>query len=71
VKAGAEDWAGAIEFGRPPDDLEFSLEPPVRLVRPKEGLLVLFPSYLFHRTLPFESDQKRISIAFDVIPQRL
>lgn len=70
VKCGPADGAGAIEFGRPPDELVLSAEPPVRLVRPEEGLLVLFPSYLYHRTLPFESDQRRISIAFDVIPER-
>ena len=29
--------------------------------------MVLFPSYFYHRTLPFESDEVRISIAFDVL----
>ena len=39
----------------------------VRLIKPVEGLMVLFPSYFYHRTLPFESDEVRISIAFDVL----
>lgn len=31
--------------------------------------IVLFPSSLFHRTIPFESDEERICIAFDVAPE--
>ncbi len=39
-------------------------------LQPEEGLLLLFPSYFYHRTLPFTSDQQRISISFDVVPSR-
>jgi tetratricopeptide (TPR) repeat protein len=37
-------------------------------VRPEVGLLVLFPSYFWHGTLPFHSDQPRLTVAFDVVP---
>jgi hypothetical protein len=37
-------------------------------VRPTEGQLVLFPSYFYHRILPFDADGIRISVAFDVVP---
>ncbi len=40
----------------------------VRKVRPREGLLCLFPSYFLHATAPFESAEQRISIAFDLQP---
>ena len=30
--------------------------------------IILFPSTLYHKTIPFSSDDKRISLAFDVIP---
>jgi len=30
--------------------------------------MLLFPAYLYHRTIPFTSSQRRISIAFDVMP---
>ncbi|MEO0910241.1 MAG: putative 2OG-Fe(II) oxygenase, partial [Pseudomonadota bacterium] len=33
-----------------------------------EGDLILFPSSLFHWTIPFESDEERQCIAFDVVP---
>ncbi|AUH51578.1 hypothetical protein CXB49_12485 [Chromobacterium sp. ATCC 53434] len=42
--------------------------PPPWPVRPESGLLLLFPSYLWHRTEPFRSDEPRICIAFDVLP---
>ena len=36
---------------------------------PMEGDLILFPSSLFHKTLPFSSNQERHVIAFDTIPE--
>ncbi len=39
------------------------------MVKPEEGLLVLFPSYMFHGTVPFDSQQARTTIAFDVVPK--
>jgi uncharacterized protein (TIGR02466 family) len=60
--------AGWIEFGEPEPDYHWSAQPEIRRIQPEAGLMVLFPSYIFHRTIPFESDQTRISIAFDVVP---
>jgi Flp pilus assembly protein TadD len=34
------------------------------------GSIVLFPASLMHYTIPFESDEERIVLAFDVIPNR-
>ena len=34
----------------------------------KSGMLVIFPSHFWHCTTPFISDQRRISIAFDLVP---
>ena len=39
-------------------------------VRPSVGLLVLFPSYFWHGTVPFRSHQPRLSVAFDAVPDR-
>ena len=36
--------------------------------RPKESSSIIFPSSLFHRTIPFDDDEDRISIAFDLRP---
>ena len=36
---------------------------------PIEGDLILFPSSLFHKTLPFSSKDERHVIAFDIIPE--
>ncbi|HSN22563.1 MAG TPA: putative 2OG-Fe(II) oxygenase, partial [Methylomicrobium sp.] len=41
---------------------------PSRIVDQKVGDLVLFPSSLFHRTIPFHSDQERVCVAFDIKP---
>lgn len=59
--------AGWIEFGRPPEHLDSGGLYEVRLVEPREGMLLLFPSYFFHRTIPTDCDEERISVAFDVI----
>ncbi len=44
-----------------------AIAPEVRFYRPEEGLMFLFPSYFYHRTVPFESEQLRVSIAFDIL----
>ena len=59
---------GCIEFGRPPDAFRCDDRHPVRLIRPQEGMLVVFPSYFFHRTIPYEAEEARISVAFDLGP---
>ena len=59
--------AGWIEFGRPNPQIPATVEPEIRAYRPEEGLMVLFPSYFYHHTVPFETGEQRISIAFDVL----
>jgi tetratricopeptide (TPR) repeat protein len=60
-----------IEFGTPREDLPFTnTKWKTRGVKPETGLVVLFPSYIWHRTLPYSSSDERVSIAFDAIPAR-
>jgi len=62
------DQAGWIEFGRPPDKLAGGSSFPVRRFAPHEGRMFIFPAFLYHQTVPFVSDEPRISLAFDVVP---
>jgi uncharacterized protein (TIGR02466 family) len=39
-----------------------------KLYLPQVGDVVFFPSSVFHRTIPFSSDEERICIAFDLKP---
>jgi len=41
---------------------------PIRSIRPTVGKLVLFPSFYWHGTVPFTSEQARLTVAFDVVP---
>ncbi len=66
VRADDDAHLGWIEFGRPPDRLPLTAEPRLRLIEPVEGMLLLFPSYIYHRTLPYDAAATRISIAFDL-----
>ena len=59
---------GWIKFGEPA--LEVGLKDPVRrAVQPVPGRLVLFPSYTWHGTIPFQDKAVRATIAFDVVPR--
>jgi uncharacterized protein (TIGR02466 family) len=60
--AGQSGW---IEFGRPPYYYNCGQEHDIRCIQPHPGMLVLFPSYFYHRTIPFDSDEERVTIAFD------
>ena len=62
---GEDGW---LELGCLPDDLRGERPPQTRRIEPEPGLLVSFPSFTFHRTLPFTGRRPRISIAFDVFP---
>lgn len=68
VAASDNSQRGWIEFGRPPQLPEGAVLPTLKTVAPEENLLLLFPSYLHHRTIPTGQEALRISIAFDVLP---
>jgi tetratricopeptide (TPR) repeat protein len=60
---------GALAFGEPGIATTPALSAE-HSVRPSVGMLVLFPSYFWHGTVPFSSDQTRLTVAFDVVPDR-
>lgn len=69
VRTPAEaSTAGHIQFGQPPVELGLDLAPR-RVIQPRVGHLALFPSYLWHGTVPFYDDEPRITIAFDMLPK--
>jgi tetratricopeptide (TPR) repeat protein len=58
--------AGWLKFGQP----DFEGGPsPQKALQPRPGMLVLFPSYLWHGTVPFHGPSPRTTIAFDAVPQ--
>jgi Flp pilus assembly protein TadD len=61
-----DDDAGAIEFGGHDFANPDLVQGPTRRVLPVPGMMVLFPAYFYHRTIPFAGAGRRISIAFDV-----
>jgi tetratricopeptide (TPR) repeat protein len=62
-------YPGCIEFGPPNDLYGTRREPPRHQFLAQEGRMYLFPSHYWHRTIPFESNQERVCIAFDAIPR--
>jgi len=66
VERGGEGW---LKFGEPAFPTRPALNPEY-FVRPRPGLLALFPSYMWHGTVPFAGapEDRRLTIAFDVVP---
>lgn len=58
---------GWLKLGESPPELGLDL-PPVRTIMPRPARLVLFPSIMWHGTVPFR-DGERLSVAFDVVPR--
>jgi predicted Zn-dependent protease len=56
---------GWIKFGEPDFDAGLPIR---RAIQPRVGRLVLFPSYMWHGTIAFHGEEKRTTIAFDVVP---
>ena len=67
VPEGLEGDAGALELGLLPLGLPDSPPGCRRIVHPRIGALVLFPSSYAHRTIATGREGSRISIAFDVV----
>jgi hypothetical protein len=44
---------------------------PDKYIEPMVGTLVLFPSYMWHGTMPFEEATERLTVAFDALPSEL
>ncbi|MHA1536853.1 MAG: putative 2OG-Fe(II) oxygenase [Alphaproteobacteria bacterium] len=68
-EANLETKSGWFELGRPPSELPLEAKPKVKPILPEEGLMILFPGYYYHATVPFESTQQRVSVAFDVVAE--
>lgn len=65
--SGAGSHSGWLALGAPPEELGLGLQP-VRMIEPAQGRLVLFPSILWHGTVPFDAGE-RLTVAFDVAPR--
>ena len=69
VVPSLEKNEGAIEFSLNGENYS-NVNAPQLTYKPKAGDIVLFPSSLYHRTIPFTTDTDRIVIAFDLMPIR-
>ncbi|GAA3791590.1 putative 2OG-Fe(II) oxygenase [Qipengyuania pelagi] len=65
--SGANDSAGKLVLGQPPSELGIGLSPR-KTITPQEGSLVLFPSSMWHGTVPIDRAARRLSVAFDCLP---
>jgi tetratricopeptide (TPR) repeat protein len=61
---GKEGW---LKFGEPGIRTTPAL-PAEYFVEPAPGKLVLFPSYMWHGTVPFSDPATRLTVAFDLAP---
>jgi tetratricopeptide (TPR) repeat protein len=62
----AQGLQGWLKFGEPGTPTSPPLEPE-HWVRPEPGMLVLFPSYMWHGTVPFSSPGTRLACALDLV----
>ena len=60
-----ESDAGYLVLGKPPFKTKDELEPDYS-IKPKAGSLILFPSYVWHATQPYQGKGNRLVVAFDV-----
>ena len=68
IRADDPARGGWLELNRPGYGIPY-LGGPLDAVAPVAGMAVLFPSYVWHGTVPFDGAGERISIAFDLLPR--
>lgn len=61
------DKAGWLKFGEP-GVATFPELPPEKYVKPSPGVMAIFPSYMWHGTVDFESGTPRLTVAADIVP---
>jgi tetratricopeptide (TPR) repeat protein len=63
--------AGWIKFGAPRSDIKLTRPTITRTVKPEPGLMLTFPSYMWHDTIPLPpgNTEQRLCIAFDFHPR--
>lgn len=61
----SDSMAGWLKLGEPNFSLQTAIDSK-KYIKPVVGKLVLFPSYMWHGTIPFTSDVARTVVAFDV-----
>jgi uncharacterized protein (TIGR02466 family) len=66
----AGSHSGWLVFGEPSSGFHPRATHPTHSLAPREGQIVLFPSYMHHRTEPFAGSPARISLAFDLVPRQ-
>ena len=66
VSPDDETRAGWLEFNRPGYGIPHRGTRPLDAICPELGMAVVFPSYVWHSTVPFRGGGERISIAFDL-----
>ena len=59
--------AGWLRLGRPAIPTQPALVAE-HYIRPRPGLLALFPAYMWHGVEPFDDTTPRLTVAFDVVP---
>lgn len=62
-----KDKAGWIQFGEPPF-ATIPPSPPEKWIRPEPGILVIFPSFMWHGTNPIHGGSVRVTSPFDAVP---
>ena len=71
VEDPAAGGAGWLTIGTSRIDIPLERSPLVRKVKPEPGMLLTFPSYLWHDTVPLPQDnaEQRLCLAFDLNPR--
>jgi tetratricopeptide (TPR) repeat protein len=68
ANANPSNPSGWINFGQPDIAVLGKDLTPRLAVQPRVGRLVLFPSFMWHSTVPFVDTEPRLTVAFDVLP---
>lgn len=64
---GDSEKAGWLKLGEPGLATSPALGPE-RFIKPEPGVMVIFPSYMWHGTVDFSSGPPRLTVAVDIVP---
>jgi hypothetical protein len=68
IQNSEDDNRGCIQYGKNIHHAAISFDKTLRTIRPIEGMMLAWPSYSPHSTIPCETNQLRMVVGYDIVP---
>ncbi len=70
VQNSEDNNRGCIQYGKNMLHTAIGFDKTLRTIRPIEGMMLAWPSYISHSTIPCGTNQSRMVVGYDIVPAK-